>query len=171
MSESALASELMAQYHHQLSHKHYQEAYNKYATWGATTKCNLMRDRSKLDPGTPSAPHQTHIQETSYFSSTELDLEAVIASSQQLSSIVEVEQLCNTLLRIVVRNAGATKGVLLFEKEGELVIQTAILGSNTTLASVPLEKSPYLSTSVVNYCWRTGKAVLVGDVPRTEPYS
>jgi hypothetical protein len=98
----------------------------------------LQREKPKTEPGTPNTPRQTHLQETSYFCATELDLEAVIASSQELSSIVEVEQLCNTLLEIVVKNAGATKGVLLFEKEGSLVIQSAILGSSTTLGKALL---------------------------------
>jgi GAF domain-containing protein len=116
-------------------------------------------------------------------------LEAVITSSQELSSIVEVNQLCNTLLTIVVKNAGATKGVLLFEKDGVLVIESAILGSDTStslitgnawalrgmiyfLEPVPLgENSSYASASVINYCWRTGKAVVVGEVYRTDPYS
>ena len=119
-------------------------------------------------------------------SSSELDLEAVISSSQELSSIVEVDQLCNSLLSIVVKNAGATKGVLLFDKEGSLVIESAIHGADIVESGKPsiyAESDEYIvpsvldercslaSSSVINYCWRTQKTVVVSDVTHETPYS
>jgi hypothetical protein len=49
----------------------------------------------------------------------------VINASQELSSIIDVSQLCSTLLSILVKNSGATKGVLFLVRDGKLVVEAA----------------------------------------------
>jgi hypothetical protein len=73
------------------------------------------------------------VQETSYFLSSEIDLETIILSSQELSSIVEVDELCNSLLNLVVKNLGATKGALILYKDHNLYLQSVMQVSSSSL--------------------------------------
>ena len=96
-----------------------------------------------------SKPLAPPLQETAYFLSSEFDLEvnhfpiifptssqAVISASQELSSIVDARDLCNTLLTILVKNAGATKGVLLLQSESKLEVECAVVATDKGLETL-----------------------------------
>ena len=113
----------------------------------------------------------------------------MIVASQELSSIVEVNDLCNTLLSSVLKSVGATKGVLVLEKDEKLVINSIIKVKHDKLhishdsnflpylmlillVPIALESNcPYASSSIINYCWRTNKTLNVTDAKIEEPFS
>ena len=46
---------------------------------------------------------------------------------------MEVPELCHAILDILVKNAGATKGILILEKEGNLWIESGVSADNVDL--------------------------------------
>jgi GAF domain-containing protein len=94
---------------------------------------------------------------------------AVLKSSQAISSEIVLERLLASLLKIVIEDAGAEKAFLLFEQEGELLIQASgrVDGDTiTVLKGASAVTDERLSTAVVNYVRRTGENLVLTDAAR-----
>ncbi|MEH2072143.1 MAG: AAA family ATPase [Nostoc sp.] len=80
-----------------------------------------------------------------------LDMTTVLKASQSLSSEIELEKLLNTLLTVIIENAGADKCVLLLLKENRLVVEAiAQIGQQSTiLQSIPIENSTDVPRSLI----------------------
>jgi GAF domain-containing protein len=103
-----------------------------------------------------------------------LDLETVLKASQAISGEVVLGRLLETMIRILIENAGAERGLLLLERgtgtDSRLEIaaeSTAESPDVTVLSSLPLAAGGSgLATSVVNYVARTGESVVLDDAVR-----
>ncbi|TAF58210.1 MAG: GAF domain-containing protein [Oscillatoriales cyanobacterium] len=93
-----------------------------------------------------------------------LDLETVIKASQAISGEINVEELLSTLIRILIENAGASKGSLILEREGELLIVAKCLGENCYLPNIPVSQSQHLPITAINYVWRSRETLVTNDI-------
>ena len=66
--------------------------------------------------------HQTLTDTTTVESGT-LDLATVMKAAQTISGEIVLETLLDKMMRIMVENAGADHGMLLFEEEGQWVVK------------------------------------------------
>ena len=66
-----------------------------------------------------------------------LDLSTVMKASQAISSEIALEKLLTKMMQIVIENAGAERGVLLFEEDGEWVVKIEVRGQTTQSSEVP----------------------------------
>ncbi|MDF5709399.1 MAG: protein kinase [Nostoc sp. S4] len=106
-----------------------------------------------------------------------LDMTTVLKASQSLSSEIELEKLLNTLLSIVIENAGADKCVLLLLKENRLVVEAiAQIGQQSTiLQSIPVEDSKDVPRSLIYAVKRNLQPSVIIDTamystPIADPY-
>lgn len=139
----AIACELAAKYHlsqqrSRLAQSYFRDACTLYSHWGATAKVNLLRhqiaqrfetqaglrnplplgalDRNFVEPA--MAEPTTHPMYT-------LDWMTVIKASQALSSEIVFSSLMEKLMKIVIENAGAERGLLIVRQGSRFVVEAA----------------------------------------------
>ena len=180
----ALANELAAKFYlakglDTVARAYLMEARYGYIRWGATAKVkaldekypHLLTQASLASQDTAFRERPTLTLTTSSTagigSESALDMATVMKASQSLSGEIVLDRLLEKLMRIVVENAGAQKGFLIFvDKEGRLVIEAAGWMDSDEIAvlqSMPVETSENLSTAIINYVARTDENVVLND--------
>jgi predicted ATPase/signal transduction histidine kinase len=175
IQNAGLAHELAARYclAHGLStagYAHLRNARNCFDRWGAHGKVKQLDERYP----------RLHEERTYATSPTlgafagRLDVEAVAQASQALSTEIVFPTLIEKLVRIVVENAGAERGLLILIRDLESRIEAeATTGHNrveVTIRSAVVMPSDLL-LSVLDSVVRTREAVLLDDASADAIYS
>jgi predicted ATPase/signal transduction histidine kinase len=194
LQEEALANELAAEFYlsqgrDKLAQVYLVDAYYTYERWGAKIKVQDLKQRysqlltSILEPeiryfqsmqatlGNREFLENTDTnisisQETSSNSEALdlLDLAAVIKASQALSGEIQIDQLLAKLMQVVMENAGADRGMLILNREGNLEIVARCFGSRDfQRLSVPVESSIEVPLPAINFVKRTQETLLIND--------
>ncbi len=144
-----------------------------YAQWGAAAKVEEMERRyagllgrflhppSEGVAATAQAPLQMPQTEAG-----SLDLFSVLKASQAIASEIEMERLLAKLMCIAIENAGAERGYLLLEHDGELFVHAegSLDRAEVKLHdAIPLSESENLPMSIVNYVRRTSESVVISE--------
>ena len=184
VQNEALANELAAKFWSSRGKDEFADIYLKradagYRRWGAMAKVADLEEQhpqllSQPPSGTPSA--SSAVAETrdplSSTGSEALDYMTVVKAAQTLSSEVVLDQLLKKLMKIVIENAGAQKGFLVLEHDGQLAVEAegsvdpedVILRQSTPLDSLETSsKNPMLSKAIVNYVAESKEKVLLDD--------
>ncbi|AFZ15110.1 GAF sensor hybrid histidine kinase [Crinalium epipsammum PCC 9333] len=173
--EEALAYELTANFYLSkgkiiIAKAYMQEARYCYFKWGATAKvADLESHYPQLFLGVLIPSKQTNqILNTGNQTLNQLDFHTIFKASQVISSEIVLDTLLTKLMKIAIENAGAEKGFLILEKQGEWVIQAegAIeRGEVATLQSLNLEPLPatYVPKSIINYVARTKENIIINN--------
>jgi diguanylate cyclase (GGDEF)-like protein/PAS domain S-box-containing protein len=163
----AIAFELAAGYYRShgfdlIADTYLREARAAFARWGADAKV------AQLDAGYPQllaaapAPAGDALQ---------LDLLSVVKASQAVSSQIVLDELVDTLMRIVLENAGAQAGYLLLVRGEELVpAAEAALEQHTVQVRRDGGAAP-LPASILNYVRRSLEPVLLHDAAQPNQFS
>ncbi|HVK93976.1 MAG TPA: EAL domain-containing protein, partial [Noviherbaspirillum sp.] len=148
-----------------------REARAGYTRWGADGKV------AQLDARYP----QLHTQPASASMLAEgcavvpLDVLSVTKASQAISSRIVLNELVDTLLHIVLENAGAQTGCLLLcgseglEVAAEATVDQGVVQMRFYDRQAPDEAS--LPTAILNYVRRSREQVLLPDVAQAHPFS
>jgi predicted ATPase/signal transduction histidine kinase len=177
IQEEALGNELAAKFYLSISREkigqvYMTDAYYAYIRWGAIAKAQ------DLEKQYPQYLHKTSKQDipdylnafntietisiksthttspTTTGESSVLDLTTVMKASLALSEEILLDKLLESLMKVILENAGAQKGCLIMEKAGKLVIE-AIGSINrddvAVLQSIPIEDSCLLPVTIINY--------------------
>jgi len=188
IQEEALANELFAKFYRTWGREkeasvYMQEAYYCYAQWGAKAKTDDLEQRYPellkpiLQSDVPILSSKVSISKlTSHAHSPTatianisdlLDFSSLLQASQTLSVEIELEPLLSTLMKIILENAGATKGALLLTSETGLIIEAIATRDNDDLhfdsvhQSIPLDDYPDLPAGLINYVRRTTETALL----------
>lgn len=182
--EEALFSELAAKFYLELgkdkiARVYLTDAYYAYARWGSQAKVHdlqqkysqllapILQQETTLYAGeTIAQTIALGITSTSKSISNFLDLETVIKASQAISGEINVEALLSTLIRILIENAGASKGSLILERDGELLIVAKCIDEHCYLPNIPLAQSQHLPITAINYVWRTRETLVINDIAK-----
>jgi predicted ATPase/signal transduction histidine kinase len=193
LQDYALANELaakfwLAQGKEKFAQLYLIEAYCGYQNWGAKAKLkDLDRRYPRLlkelhTPPSESSTDQTlsitHISSTSTSTSQALDLTAILKASQAIAQEIQLDRLLETLMSVVLESAGAQKGTLLLQTDGELLIVSQAISKPTgimILDSLPLTIDQAVPMSLIHYVSRTQKKLLIHDatidaICATDPY-
>ena len=141
-----------------------QEACNAYHEWEAWAKVNELQKRYPqwLTP-------QSEIQKQDVPSPTgqeAFDLNAVMKASQAFAGEIVLDRLLAKIMRIVIETAGAQKGFLVFEKEGEWVIEAEGDIDQTEMhvrQSAGIKSSHALASGIIYYVANTRESVVLND--------
>jgi predicted ATPase/signal transduction histidine kinase/CheY-like chemotaxis protein len=181
--EEALAYERAAEFYlsigrEEIGQFYLKNAYQCYASWGATAKVKALEaEYPQLLVGATNRTgvkgnSTTRITSTSGSNAQALDLETVVKASQALAGEIVLDKLLAKLMKIAIENAGAQKGFLILETEGNWAIEASgAVDSHevTTLRSLPIDsvdastQMPLLSGAIVNYVARTKENVVLND--------
>nr|WP_228060742.1 ATP-binding protein [Coleofasciculus sp. LEGE 07092] len=182
LQEEALAYELAAKFYLERGRLRFaitymKEAHYTYTIWGAKAKINdleakypqlLTKSSTAKSLTSTSTIHSTTT--TNSQSGETLDLATVMKASQTISGEIVLDNLLDSLMKIILENTGAQKGFLLLEKAGQWVIEASgtVNSENTpVLQSLSLEN--YLPASIINYVVRTKETVVFNDAASEIP--
>ena len=173
----ALANELAGRFYaargfQKSAHVYLHDARYCYLRWGADGK---VRQLDQLYPHIREAEPAPGPTNTIGAPMENLDLATVIKGSQAVSGEIVLEKLIDTLMRIVLENAGAQTGHLLLAHDGRLVL-TAQAGVEQQTIQVRLhpDQPPpesALPASVINYVRRSQQRVLLVDATQANPFA
>ncbi len=146
------------------------EAHQAYGRWGAT---EAMRRLERSHPDlVPSQILKVGKGEKGSAAAA-LDLGSVLKASQAISGEIVLERLLDALMRNLVENAGARRGVLLLLRGEQLVVEAEHrIGEAAVhmLGAAPLEGRPDLPGSVIRYVARTRETVLLDEHTTDGPF-
>ena len=184
LHEEALGNELAAKFYlewdkQQIAQTYLIQAYYCYARWGAKAKVEDLEKRypELLAPvlnqqqqtiktnETISITNETTFHSTNTGASL-LDLATVTKASQAISGVLELENLLNTLMQVVMENAGASKCAFLMCQGNNLFIEATQSSENYQafiLNSIPLEDCDFLPITLINYVARTRQDFVIFD--------
>ncbi|MGD2183922.1 trifunctional serine/threonine-protein kinase/ATP-binding protein/sensor histidine kinase [Lusitaniella coriacea] len=187
IQEEALANELAAKFYldwgkEKFATLYMQEAYYCYAQWGAKAKTDALEQRypELLKPILHRAPQSSSLSSTSLSTATShsqtaaitnisslLNFSSLLKASQTLSGEIELDRLLSNLMKIILENAGATKGALLLIGEQGLTVDAIATRQNEDLQldsahqSIPLENYQDLPSGLINTVRRTQETALL----------
>jgi len=182
IQEQALAAELAAKYwlmrDKLLCAKGYLlEAFNNYKQWGAKRKALLLKEKypDLLRVFTSQLTNLIVNPEItlSVDSLRNLDLTSILKASQAISSEIELSKLLHKMMNIIIENAGAQKGAVLFlEKDGSIFVQAEYLlgGQIITLQNIPLIEWTGGAHSVIQYIKRQHHHVVINNAITHESF-
>lgn len=184
--EEALAYELAAKFYRHLGRRkiaqnYLIEAHYLYRYWGAIAKVEHLEQRyPQFLPRKLSENALTQTIISSNGTQTNiLDLNSIFKVAQALTTALKRETLLNTMMKIIIENAGAEKGYLILSHHGIWRVEaSAEVGQphpqlNTCHLEEVLEKK--LPATLINYVIRTQKDVVLNQATNkgdftTDPY-
>lgn len=136
------------------------EAYEAFLKWGALAK---TADIEKKYGYLLQVKRDHDLERIDYLS--------VAMSAQALSSEVEMDRLLDTLLRIMLQNAGAEYGALIFDYEGEWMVEAYGTVKKLHVESIPLHSAGHLvPTSIIGYTARTKEEIVMHDAANEDAF-
>jgi predicted ATPase/signal transduction histidine kinase len=146
---------------------HLREARSAYRRWGAEGK---VRQLERLHPGLRAGEGGS--SDRVFSRDEQIDLLSVIKASQAVSNEVALDRVSGTLMRTVLEQSGAEQGALVLPRDGALLIEAQGLIEKDvtrvrTLQDLPVASSEHVPSAILQYVWRTRKA-LVLDEARAE---
>ena len=165
----AQALERAAAFHHELGQRHVaqaclREAREAYRAWGAMAKVQALDAR--CGPARHAAARSAD---------TPLDALAVAKASQALSSLIDLDELMDALMRIALEEAGAQTALLfLADADGLRLAATARVDGasvQVSMANGAAAAADAVPTAVLNYVRRTREQVLVADLSQAHPFT
>ncbi|MCS6792099.1 MAG: AAA family ATPase [Oscillatoriaceae bacterium SKW80] len=186
IQEEALANELAAKFYlawgkEKIAQTYLIDAYYGFIRWGAIAKVrdlevkypNLLSRISarKITEYLPllNSPSNNSIQTISSTAKTNaklLDLATIMKASTALSEEIVLDKLLSKLMRVILENAGAQKGCLILEKNGQLFVEASVTSDTeevTVLQSLPVDEYQEIPVAVIHYVERTGERVLLNN--------
>ena len=171
----ALANELAAKFFEErdyvvIARAYMTEARYAYLRWGCSAKVKDLDSRySRLILRGTSEETKKETTTSTTGDSEALDLATLMKASQAISGEIVLTRLMDTLMRIVLENAGAQKGFLILERNGQYLIEAQGSVDHKEVACeqlIPVDSCTNLSSSIVNYVKRTRQTVVLGDACR-----
>jgi PAS domain S-box-containing protein len=178
LHEEALAQELagkfyLAQGQPQFAQVCLRDARNAYQQWGATAKVQHLEAHYPQVFATSVAIPA--ISETESPTSQALDMNTIFKASQALSGEIVLSKLLTRMMRMVIENAGAERGVLILEHDAEWVIEaegTIDQETVSVLQSIPLQTfRTLIPLAVINYTINTQEPVVLNDASTEQRFS
>ncbi|MGM3309390.1 ATP-binding sensor histidine kinase [Anabaena sp. WFMT] len=189
IQEEALAYERAAEFYLALGRNEFASLYMKkahygYTRWGAIAKVKDLESRYRELISQSSTKNKAHTTETTITvtatssKTNNLDFTTVIKASQALSEEILLDELLESLMQIVIENAGAETGYMILEKEGNLFIEAKKGVDKNEFKSHQIvgdDDNQYLPISLIRYVERTREDIVISNATSegiftTDPY-
>ncbi|MBE9096185.1 AAA family ATPase [Tychonema sp. LEGE 07203] len=145
-----------------------------YIQWGATAKVRQLEQYyGNLFPEAVESRIAATVTASTSSHANILDLATVIKASQAIYSEIVLEKLLKKLLHIILENAGAQKGCILLERNGQLFVEvsdTVHHDSAIFQESMLVENSADIPISIVKYVATTQQPLVLSDAAKETIY-
>jgi len=176
IQNEALAHEVAARFYAERGFETFARAYRRnawdgYRRWGAEGK---VRQLEQMHPELREAP--TPAPTTARFGASvaHLDISAVVKASQAISGEIILGRLIETLMTIVLEDAGAERGLLICPRGDTLQIEAEARIDHKTV-EVTLRQDRVgpseLPESILHTVIRTRQSVILDDASTQNPFS
>ncbi|HSB10148.1 MAG TPA: sigma 54-interacting transcriptional regulator [Blastocatellia bacterium] len=151
------------------------EARACYARWGARAKVESINRKYGDLLDRQSRLARAHSQVARVAAGPEvLDVATAMKAAQAIAREIDLEKLLARLMSIAIENAGAERGSLILERQGQPFVQAE--GTMDTVDvkiddAVPLDRATGLSKGIVNYVRRTLESVVLADARVDDRYA
>ena len=183
--EEALAYERMADFYLNNDLKetavfYLKKAHEGYMRWEAKAKVQDMEKKypqwlvkpvsESIADNTPATTHElSSLLETGEQKEEwgNLDLNSILKTSQVISGHIILEELLKKIMEIVIENAGAQRGCLILEKEGNWRIEIEGSADKKDMISPQkkeIENSHIVCPSIIRYVIRSRESVILDNV-------
>lgn len=148
------------------------DAHYCYQKWGAIAKVKSLETAYGHLLPTLSVHAKTKESSTSSITgrttSDILDILSVMKASQAITREIQLPSLIEKMMHIVIENAGADKGYLILEKEGQYYIEAEATEGNVEIVnSKPITNLP---TSIINAVIHTKAPLVIDDAIHNEKF-
>ncbi len=107
--------------HFKLASPYFIEAFNFYEAWGAKKKNSLLKEKyflmlkrqEFLSPGSAFFKQPGLLLNNSTDITDQIDLQTIISATQAISSEIDFDNLLKIVIKILIENSGADRGVIL----------------------------------------------------------
>ncbi|OJH38802.1 hypothetical protein BON30_21485 [Cystobacter ferrugineus] len=167
IQNEGLSYELAARFYLQRGYEDFAHTYLRkaracYESWGADGKVRQLDERYPELLERPALP----ITATVTTRPEQLDLLSVMKASQAISGEIVLERLLETLMRVLIEQAGAQRGFLMLRRGEDLSIsaEARLDRGEVVVRLFPPESSAQSPPqAVINYVKRTRERVILGD--------
>jgi len=179
IQDAALVNELAARFYLSQNRlifvKNYlNDARVCYIQWGATAKVRQLEQYyGNLFPEAVESRIAATITASTSSHANILDLATVIKASGAIYSEIVLEKLLKKLLHIILENAGAQKGCIILERDGQLFVEVSDTNRMTSAIfqdSMLLENSSDIPISIVKYVGITQQPLVLSDASQEIMY-
>ncbi|KYF62472.1 protein kinase [Sorangium cellulosum] len=166
---AAFGNELAGRFYHGLGRARIAAMYLRAARqgfdrWGATEKARALADEFSL-----GAPGEDPGLAEERLPAAALDALSLLKAAETLSGEIVLDRLLEKLLGVCLEAAGAQRGALVFEEEGELFVQAVgRVAAPVSIARTPLAGSREVPAKVVERAHAT-QEILVSDDAAGDP--
>ncbi|MER8491963.1 AAA family ATPase [Mesorhizobium australicum] len=175
VQNEGLAYELAARFYNARgsetsANAHLRKARRCYLRWGADGKARQL-DRLYPHLAAPEGQRDAAIVGSPV---QHLDAASVVIASQALSSEIELPKLIERLMKTLIENAGADRGLLILPSGDEYLIQAEARATGDQI-EVMMRQEPITSItcpeSLVRYVIRTRESVILDDASKPNLFS
>jgi Nif-specific regulatory protein len=161
------------------------EARACYEQWGAAAKVEELNRkhpsllgqeadrRGRLQAGSRAEGSSVADSAANPAGDDTLDHFSVMKAAQAIAGEIELEKLLTKLMHIAIENAGAERGSLILEHEGEPFVHAEGLINAAEVRlhdPIPLEEAQRLPAGIVNYVRRTSESIVLADARSDDRY-
>jgi PAS domain S-box-containing protein len=184
LQDEALANEMCGRFYLEMEQKkvadvYLDEAFYLYDRWGATAKVNDLKGKypdiqnHKKHKRSSTLTDSTGSLTTSGTASELLDINSILKASQTLSGEVQFSRLLEKMMRILIENAGAQKGILIDKVGEQLLIQAEATAEDVfgILQALPVEESEKMPLAVVNFVSQSKGELVFDNISKDTNYS
>jgi PAS domain S-box-containing protein len=175
VQNEAIAYEVAARFYNVRGFEKFAKAYLReardcYLHWGADGK---VRQLDGLYPHLRS-PEGQHSAAAVGSVIQHLDAATAVKASQALSGEIELRKLIDLLMTIALENAGAGRGLLILQSDGEYLVQAEARATGDQI-DVTIRQEPITGIacpeSIVRYVIRTRESVILDDASKPNLFS
>ncbi|MGB0385687.1 MAG: AAA family ATPase [Ardenticatenaceae bacterium] len=198
INEEALGYELAGKFYlakgrTQVAHLYLRNAHYAYQRWGALSKVEQLEEKYPFLAQTARTERRaTSSTITGTRATTTLDLESVLKANQAIAGEIHLAELLEKMIKIVIENAGAERGLLILEKgevwmieaqgsveSTQMMVRKELSGGmsrgtretrDQAILPVPLS-SDLLPLSIINYVVRIKKHVVLDEATQEEQFA
>lgn len=183
LANESLAELFISQHAERGAAVYLQEAHYLYHLWGARKKVSQLEQKYPKLLATKSRQKGTEsttgtFDTTSTFSSgstsSSLDLRSVLKASQTLSEEIVRSRLFDKLMRVLIENAGADRGLIVLKRGDQLYIEAegAVKQvAKTQIDSAPVNGSGKVPEGILQLVARTREDILLENASKDERFA
>jgi histidine kinase len=161
----ALANECFARFwlingNNETAGLYLNRAYNIYSSWGAAGKARFLKEKYS------DLIFDKDSEKTLSTQSDQFDILTIIKSSQIISGEIHLNSLIEKMMKIVMENAGAQKGVLLLRNDKKWYVKAESNfkeNNNTVMLNLDLDIADNLPASVINRVIMLKESIVVNN--------
>ncbi len=151
-----------------------KQAIISFTQWGAFAKVKqLQKQYEDVISQLPGMEQEEAAPSSEVFGTDQLDMMSLFKASQSLTGLISMDQLKNSIIHVVMENAGASRVALIIPEGSELIVEVmgdikeGYMGDSFNLQYEPTR----LPLSIIQFVKRKREPILINDFSQDRVFS